>query len=485
MRKFSWLVLGMAIAVSAAGAQRGEFRAVWVDGFNAGIRTPEEADKLVADAKAAGLNALIVQVRRRGDSLYTKSLEPPVEDPPYNPEFDALACVIERAHAAGLEVHAWMNATPLWRSGKAPPRDPRHVFNTHGPGATGRDNWLTRSPQGEVVFPVGYFLDPGHPDAAAHIASVIRNVVANYKVDGIHLDYIRYPETEKATPETGGPVGYNEVSLNRFQKRCGVDAGAPPPAGNDPRWSDWRREQVTNLVRRIYLEMAEINPRCKLSAAVISWGDGPGGTKDWPRTNAFNRIYQDWQGWMKEGILDLAVPMNYFRQSDPRTRAFYQHWLAFESRNKHGRQLAVGLGAYLNSADDNLTQMRMALDPLRAHKKRSVDGVSFFSYRSNGKVIGELPKLYPAPAAVPQMKWKERPSKGHLCGVVPGGDGARIEIERKRWWGWSRRTVLADANGFFGAVYLPPGTYRVKIPGRPAPAGSVRVEAGKVSRVAP
>jgi hypothetical protein len=69
--------------------------------------------------------------------------------------------------------------------------------------------------------------------------------------------------------------------------------------------------------------------------------------------------------------------------------------------------------------------------------------------------------------------------------VVPGGDGARIAIERKRWWGWSRRTVSADANGFFGAVYLPPGAYRVKIPGRPTPAGPVRVEAGKASRVAP
>jgi uncharacterized lipoprotein YddW (UPF0748 family) len=471
------LLLLVALAVSAAAAERGEFRAVWVDGFNAGIRTPEEADKLVAEAKAANLNALIVQVRRRGDSFYSKSLEPPVEDPPYSPEFDALAYLLEKAHAAGLEVHAWMNAMPLWRKSAAPPRDPRHVFNTHGPNAAGRDNWLTRSPQGDTIFPVGYFLDPGHPDAAGHIAGVVRNLVQNYKVDGIHLDYIRYPETEK-----GMTVGYNEVSLERFRKRYGITA-ADPPANDDPRWCDWRREQVTNLVRRIYLEASEINPPCKVSAAVITWGDGPAGPKDWPRSNAYSRIYQDWQAWLKEGILDLAVPMNYFRQSDARTRSFYQHWLAFESRNKQGRQLAVGLGAYLNSPEDNLTQLHMALDPLRSNKKRAVDGISFFSYNGRAKIMPQLPAIFPAPAPVPAMKWKEKPTRGHLCGLLAGADGARVEIQRKRWWGWSSHTVRTDGNGFFGAVHLPPGNYRLKLPGRPTPSGPLRVQAGRVTRV--
>ena len=474
------LSASLALAAPPGPSPAAELRAVWVDAFNAGIRTPAEVEKLVAEARAANLNTLIVQVRRRADSLYIKSLEPPVEDPSYAPDFDALACVIEKAHAAGLQVHAWINAMPVWRRGQAPPRDPKHIFNTRGPSATGRDNWLTCTPEAEMVYPVGYFLDPGHPEAAAHVAAVVRSVVQNYAVDGIHLDYIRYPETVGATPETGAPVGYNKASLERFRKRYGVEG---TPAANDPLWSAWRREQVTNLVRRIYLEAVEINPRIKISAAVISWGDGPDKPADWVRSNAYNRIYQDWQAWLREGILDLAVPMNYFRASDAKTRAFYQRWVKFEQRYKHGRHLAVGIGAYLNSPQENLAQLRQALDPLRRRRKHAVDGVSFFSYANNQKTMAELAALFPAPVPVPLMKWKERPQRGYLCGILDGADGVRVEIARKRRLGWPRQFTVADANGFFGAVHLKPGTYRVKIPERNLTSLLMRVEPGRVTRV--
>lgn len=119
------------VAPGAAGP-RAEIRAFWVDAFNRGIRTPQEADQLVADAKRAGVNTLIVQVRRRGDALYLKGVEPPLDDPAYDPSFDALANIIDVAHKAGLEVHAWINAMPVWRD-QPPPRDARHAFNRHGP----------------------------------------------------------------------------------------------------------------------------------------------------------------------------------------------------------------------------------------------------------------------------------------------------------------------------------------------------------------
>ena len=168
-----------------------QIRALWVDGFHPGFRTPQEADQLVADAVAAHLNLLIVQVRRRGDSFYTHSIEPPVEDDPYRPDFDALGYLLEKAHAAGLQVHAWVNVTPIWRGGPLPPQDAKHIFTLHGLSAQGSDNWLTQTDTGDKKFPVGYFLDPGHPAAAAHIVAVILNIVRSYPVDGIHLDYIQ------------------------------------------------------------------------------------------------------------------------------------------------------------------------------------------------------------------------------------------------------------------------------------------------------
>src|SRR5262245_61941904 len=66
-----------------------EFRALWVDAFHAGIRSPQEADQLVMEAQQSNFNALIVQVRRRGDALYLQSFEPSLEDAAYDPTFDA------------------------------------------------------------------------------------------------------------------------------------------------------------------------------------------------------------------------------------------------------------------------------------------------------------------------------------------------------------------------------------------------------------
>lgn len=120
-----------------------EIRALWVDAVHAGIRSQAEADDLIATAVRANLNTLFVQVRRRGDALYVKGEEPPLDDPAYDPTFDALAYVIDTAHRAGIEVHARVNAMPAWRE-EAPPTDPRHVFNRHGPHAPGDENWFTR-----------------------------------------------------------------------------------------------------------------------------------------------------------------------------------------------------------------------------------------------------------------------------------------------------------------------------------------------------
>src|SRR5436309_11289753 len=96
----SWAV-AVRPATPAKKLPAGQIRALWVDGFNPGIRTPQETDQLIADAVAAHLNLLIVQVRRRGDSFYAKSLEPPAEEEPYRADFDALGYVLEKAHAAG------------------------------------------------------------------------------------------------------------------------------------------------------------------------------------------------------------------------------------------------------------------------------------------------------------------------------------------------------------------------------------------------
>lgn len=482
-----------ALVMSPAGAQARtssatppldppEIRALWVDAFHAGIRSPQEVEDLIQAAARAHLNTLFVQVRRRGDALYTKGIEPPLDDPAYDPSFDALASVVEAAHRAGLQVHAWMNATPVWRD-EAPPKDPRHVFNRHGPALAGDDNWFTASPVGEHRFPVGYFLDPGHPAAAAYLVDVYLSVVRNYPVDGIHFDYIRYPETDDRLPRGAG-VGYNAVALSRFRR---ATRRTDTPAPGDEAWMAWRRKQVTNLVRRIAIEAKAINPRIQISAALIPWGAPPTSERDFADAAPMQRVFQNWQGWMREGLIDLAVPMNYARETDDRVRGWFDGWIRWEKRHKHGRQLAVGLGAYRNTPDDLLAQIARVRTP--EHGQR-VEGVSFFSYAvpSLGATAAAAPGAFSAPAPLPPMPWIERPGHGWIAGLVtpnPGRDidGIAIKVKRAGFPLFHRtRIVETDGNGYYGITGLKPGDYRVWIDGMKTPRVRVKVEAGKVAR---
>jgi uncharacterized lipoprotein YddW (UPF0748 family) len=505
------LAAGFAIAAEqkSVDTARPELRAIWVDGFHAGIRTPEEVSQLVKDAKAGNFNALFVQVRGRGDAYFTKSIEPPVEEAPYDPGFDALAYLIEVAHQQGIEIHAWMNAMPIWRNAP-PPKDPRHAFNQHGPASTGEDMWLTESPEGKTLFPVGYFLDPGNPRAAAYLADVYTNVVRNYPgLDGIHFDYIRYPETEEKTASgLGSPVGYNPMSVERFQR---ATHRTDVPAPDDPQFIEWRRQQVTQLVRRVYLQAKEINPRIRVSAAVIPWGRAPKDEKDFANVAPMQRVFQNWAGWLKEGILDTAVPMNYAREQNDISRGYYNGWINFEKRNKFGRSVVVGIGGYLNTPEDVLKQISRTRIK---SGKYAADGVSIFSYFSLTKhepqVVetsttmpattaeallaftsgsGPMAPVFPSAVAVPHPDWLDNPSTGWLAGFVSRtdgkpADGATVVIRRAGGFPLFKRKnrVVADGNGFYGFSRIKPGRYVITLSGNQNTKAEAEIAAGKVTR---
>jgi uncharacterized lipoprotein YddW (UPF0748 family) len=472
-----------------------EVRALWVDGFNPGVRTREEAEQLVTRAKQAGFNTLFVQVRRRADALYNSSVEPSIEDFPIDAGFDPLQNIIELAHREGIEVHAWINAMTVWKN-QAPPRAQNHVLNVHGPAQTGRDNWLTANPQGQFLFPVGYFLDPGHPDAMQHLVDIYTSVARNYSVDGIHFDYIRYPETEGARLAQGAPVGYNPVSVDRFRRATGR---TDTPAPGDPQWIEWRRQQVTQVVRRVYLEVKTINPRIKVSAATIAWGKPPAKEQDYASSAPMQLVFQDWNGWLKQGFLDMAVPMNYARESDAKSRGYFDGWISWEKQHKYGRQLVVGVGAYLNSTEGTFAEVKRVRQPVGG---RSADGISFFSYsnfqrgeaKSNGASTTSLHAGQLAPfsaaAVVPKADWIENPERGWVAGTVRDAngkalDGAVVEVRRAGAALFRHKdTILTDGNGFFGTSGLKPGRYETTL--RTAGArirSTIEVTPGKVARV--
>jgi uncharacterized lipoprotein YddW (UPF0748 family) len=436
-----------------------EFRGLWVDAFNPGLKSSAEISRLVQEARAGHFNALIVQVRKRGDAYYQSSHEPKASDIPVN--FDPLADLIAQAHdtSAGprLEVHAWIVTYPIWNQRDTAPKQPAHPFNL-------KPHWLTRDFSGAMWDGGNYGLDPGHPEVQLHTFKIALDLLTRYPIDGLHLDYVRY---------AGNTWGYNPVSVARFNRLHGK-TGAPAPTDAD--WSQFRRDQITALLRKIYLTAAEARPRAKISAATIAWAPGISATAQWPGTAAYNHVFQDWRGWMEEGILDLNFPMFYFQQ---RTHSRdYLNWIQFAKDHSYSRGLVIGTGNYLNSVSNSIVQIRNSRT--RTPSGHQALGISVYSYhQSSADNLGfsrfsqaltrpspldlNPAPLFREPVPVPLLPWKATATTGHLKGYVAGGsshlfalDGASLTLQ-----GPLSRKLSTDATGFFGATDLPPGRYTV------------------------
>lgn len=438
-----------------------EMRGIWVDMFRDGAKTPTQVDQLLQDVKTANANAIFLQIRRRGDAYYNHSIEPRTEDPALQAGYDPLADLIQKAHASNIQVHAWFSIMPIW-SGQTRPKDTNHVFNRHGLGKTGRDFWLSEDDSGNTLSDSGYVVDPGHPDAVDYTVEVITHVVQNYDVDGVHLDLIRY---------MGPNWGYNPTSMERFNQMF-QRQGQPAPS--DPDWKQWRREQVSNFTRKVYLHVLAIKPQVVVSAATITWGDGPKTMADYQNSAAMNSAYQDWNMWLEKGWIDLATPMNYFREHDANQQRFYRNWLAWEKDRQYRRKTVVGLAIYLNSISNSLSQIRKAQEPSAAGNRLA--GVSLYNYAQTNKDGEASSNLYSALARPssyspeppvfaesvrpPDLPWKSNPTAGHLGGRVTldgdGVDGETVQIS-----GPVTQRVKTDGNGEFAVIDLPPGQYRV------------------------
>ncbi len=463
-------------APEAARAATPQLRAFWVDAFHEGIKKPEHTRRLIADAERAGANAVIVQIRRRGDSYYRNSIEPIAADVAEG--YDPLADLIAQAHERGIQVHAWVAALPAWKDGYPQP-DRSHVWYQHGPDKPGWENWFTRDIDGRAgecaaQGDCGYYLDPGHPEVLDYTVRVVTHLASRYAIDGLHLDYIRY-----ASPR----YGYNPASLARFQVASGR-SDVPQP--EDAQWMQWRRDQVTKLVKRIYLSLNVVRPEAVLSVAAIAWGGAPP-NGDFTQSSPYRRVMQDWKGWLDAGYIDLAIPMIYDKQDGGQQQGWYEGWVDYVAQNQGRRVAAVGVGAWLNNADGNLQQIRRGA--------AAGIGTALYSYAVpvDGDRAAFLDRLrneaWSDGAAAPGYAWKQQPERGHILGLVAkdgaGLDGVSVRIECAAEHCPINTTT--DAAGWFGAVDVPPGSYTavVKSPADGTDlAFGFGVEAGRVARFA-
>ncbi|HWG85674.1 MAG TPA: family 10 glycosylhydrolase, partial [Deinococcales bacterium] len=343
-----------------------QLRGLWVDAFGPGFKTPAQVRQLVEDAASLGVNALFVQAVRRGDCYCANSSLPRTTDPEVPAGFDPLAATIEAAHARGMQVHAWVIATAVGRT-DGPPLPSGHVLLTNGPDAA--DTWLTSRHDGTRLAGKDYLLDPGHPAARQYLADAAASIARNYPIDGLQLDRIRYPEDPESIPGWG----YNPTAITGFQAYTGR---TDRPEPRDEQWIQWRRDQVTAMVRTVRDAVKAERPGAVISAATITFGSAPATLDDFKRTRTYAEVLQDWPTWMTQGILDLNVLMNYKRQHVPSQAKDFTGWAAFAARQAGSGHTAVGTATYLNTVAGSAAQARITSET------PGISGWVGYSYRA-------------------------------------------------------------------------------------------------------
>ena len=354
-------------------------------------RQKQELRQLLDRYRRANINTVLLQTRIRATVIYPSQIEP--WDgclsglPGKSPGYDALQFAINECHKRGMELHAWIVTIPIGK------------WDAYGCRQLRRHRYKMLRRAGAEGF-----MNPELPETADYLADLCAEVTRNYDVDGIHLDYIRYPETWPA-------------KVNKAQGRA----------------------HITHIVRAVHERVKALKPWVKLSCAPIGKRDDL--TRFWSHGwNAYTTVCQDVQGWMREGWMDEVFPMMYFK--DEQFYPFAIDW----AESAAGKIVAPGLGIYFlhpkekNWAPDVITREMAVL-------RQNGLGHAFFRGKfltDNVKGIYDFTAdrfdLYPA--LVPSMPWlyARRPAAPTWFQTVESAGGITL-----RWSG---------ATDHSGAPYL-------------------------------
>lgn len=290
-----------------------EVRAIWLDrGTIAAARSESQLAVVFDRMAAAGVNTVFIETVNAGYPIYPSSVAP--QQNPLTRGWDPLAAAVKLAHERKMELHAW-----VWVFSAGNRRHNLLVGKPSdyiGPILEVHPDWANRSQNGEIFTPEGKpFLDPANPQVQDYLLRLYREIVTRYKVDGIHLDYIRYPRQE-----FGADFGFSVASRSQFQALTGVDPATITV--NHPSlwrmWTEWRAQQVNQFVARVSKEMKQLKPDLTISAAVFSWRNA----------ERMQTIQQDWEVWIARGDVDLLVPMTYAADTSSFLRQQVQPTLA-------------------------------------------------------------------------------------------------------------------------------------------------------------
>jgi len=330
-------------------------RALWI--VRDHVTTRKKIDDIVKFAEENNYNHLFVQVRGRGDAYYNSKLVPR-SHLLTDTNFDPLEYILTLAKGTKLKIHAWLNTYYLWSSPQKPIQNDHILLNhsdwldTKKPDEINVKSMLKKMKVDRKVNGEGFYLAPTHPEVEAHLQNIITELLQNYRLDGIHFDYIRYHDLG---------WGMNPTGLKFFLNYASGMPGLPElKIQEKPSFADFKRSAITQFLKKASLRIRAYQPKCIVSAAVK------------PNLfNARNTFGQEWDLWLTAGYIDWAVPMNYTGNNQ-----LFDNNLKIIMDNipkKYAEQIIMGIGAYNQNARSTGQKMYRV-------GKNNFGGISMFSY---------------------------------------------------------------------------------------------------------
>jgi uncharacterized lipoprotein YddW (UPF0748 family) len=342
------------------------------------LSSRESVTSMVEFAARNRFNVLFVQIRGRADAYYNSYFVPGPEGKPSIPsQFDPLEVTVRLAHEQGIEVHAWLNMYLTW-SADDPPSDPSHPFNKH-------PDWFMVSITGENMStaPIqnvrnnqseGRYLSPCLENVRSYMSRVITEIIVSYNIDGIHLDYVRYP---------GRDYDFHPMARYAFHERNGIDpvevvngsGGVDPALVYLGKWVEFRADQIDSQIRSIKTRIDLVDPRIRFSAAVKAHAD-----------EALYQFGQNWAGWLNEGLMDFVVPMSYYPDNEQLNTVMRDNLEKVKPE-----QIVGGVGIYRIDSNSAAAQIRL-------FRELGLSGYCLFSYTTfheQPDYAGALQRLIP------------------------------------------------------------------------------------------
>ncbi|MGJ3249037.1 MAG: glycoside hydrolase family 10 protein [Elainellaceae cyanobacterium] len=335
-----------------------EIRAMWLDRGTI-VRAGSRAGLIpIFDRLAdAGINTVFFETVNAGYPIYPSQVAP--QQNPLTRHWDPLEAAVELAHERGIELHAWVWVFAVGNQRHNP------IVNLPvdyiGPVISAHPDWANYDHRGHMIPPgqTKPFLDPANPEVRSYLSRLFDEIVTQYDVDGLQLDYIRYPFQDAGAGRT---YGYGIAARQQFQAMTGVDPVTISPSDRQlwNRWTTFRTNQINSFVAETSAQLRQRRPDLILSAAVFAISEH----------ERVQKIQQNWEVWARRGDVDLIVPMSYALDTN-RLQRLTRPW--FDEEADLGSVLVLPSIRLLNLPES------ATLDQIQALRDMPAGGYSLFA----------------------------------------------------------------------------------------------------------